>query len=309
MNFLLYSQKCIMNLDINVLDETAELTEEIAKRFLESGVHFGQVMKNRSPKMDEYVYGIAKNGIQIINLDEMWNCLKKAGTLLRKLSAEDKNILFVGTNKKAVSKVLEEFSESHNLNYMTNRWLGGTLTNPITRNRIGYLRELEGIEQSGLINSMTAKEKSFLNKKLKKLKKNLGGLKKIKGPIHAIVIIDPMYEINASLEAFKKSNNLSILALADTDCRFSPDEFNIVIPCNVSSICSLKEVMSILVAYIEEGRKEAAVRKSNIAKAKTTIKPIVSSHQVQSQIVKKPVSQIKIIKQENQEENMEVKGE
>ncbi len=240
-----------------------ELTEEQAKQMLEAGVHYGQPTSKRSPKMDEFVYGVTQSGMQIIDLNLTWQKIQEAGTLIQKLISEDKNIVFVGTNERAVSTVLEEFSEKHDLHHITSRWLGGTLTNPVTRNRINYLRELEGMEQSGFLDSISAKEKSFLSKKLKKLRKNLGGLKKIKGAMHAIVLIDPVHEVNATLEALKKNRNLVIVAIADTNCQFSPDLFDIVIPCNTSSLRSLKLVMDNLVEYIENGRQAARANRGS----------------------------------------------
>lgn len=239
------------------------LTEEVAKKLLEAGVHFGHPVSKRSPRMDEFVFGVAKNGIQIIDLDLAWKHLQKAASLLKKLTSEDKNILFVGTNEKAISTVLEDFAEKHKLNFVTSRWLGGTLTNPVTRNRINYLRELEGMEKSGLLDSVSAKEKSFLSKKLKKLRKNLGGLKNIKGAIHAIVIVDPMSEVNATFEAFKKSDNMNIIVITDTDCKFPPEDFDVVVPCNVSSKSSLSEVMDVLVGAMEEGRQEVSAKRAS----------------------------------------------
>jgi small subunit ribosomal protein S2 len=237
-----------------------ELTEEKAMQLLEAGVHFGQPTSKRSPKMDEFVYGTTKSGMQIIDLNQTWKKLQEAGQVLQKLISEDKNVVFVGTNERAVSTVLHEYSEKYDLHHIASRWLGGTLTNPVTRNRINYLRELEGMEQSGLIDSIPAKEKSFLSKKLKKLRKNLGGLKKIKGAMHAIVLIDPEYEVNATLEAFKKSKNLTIIAVADTNCHFTPENFDVIIPCNTSSLRSLKLVMDELVKYIELGKQQQTVR-------------------------------------------------
>ncbi|MDX1921351.1 MAG: 30S ribosomal protein S2 [Candidatus Caenarcaniphilales bacterium] len=241
---------------------TQELTEEKARLLLESGVHYGQPTSKRSPKMDEFVFGVSQNGMQIIDLNQTWLKLQEAGQLLQKLASEDKNVVFVGTNERAVSTVIQEYAEKYDLHNITSRWLGGTLTNPVTRNRINYLRELEGMEQSGLLESISAKEKSFLSKKLKKLRKNLGGLKKIKGAMHAMVIVDPVYEVNATLEALKKARNLTIIAVADTNCHFSPDLFDITIPCNTSSLRSLRVVMDELVKYIETGRQNQAQRNS-----------------------------------------------
>jgi small subunit ribosomal protein S2 len=203
--------------------------------------------------------------MQLIDLNITWQKIQEVGQLLQKLMGEDKNVVFVGTNERAVSTVIKEYADKHSLHNITSRWLGGTLTNPVTRNRINYLRELESMEQSGMMDSISAKEKSFLSKKLKKLRKNLGGLKNIKGAMHAMVIVDPVHDINATLEALKKTKNLIIIAIADTNCRFSPDLFDQVIPCNTSSLRSLRVVMDELVKYIELGRQKQGQRPSIVA--------------------------------------------
>ena len=245
------------------VEELTELTEDRARKLLEAGVHYGQPTSKRSPKMDDYIYGTTQSGMQIIDLNLTWQKLQEAGKIIQKLYSDDKNTIFVGTNKRAVSTVLEEFAQKHQVHHITSRWLGGTLTNPVTRNRINYLRELEGMEQSGLFESISAKEKSFLSKKLKKLRRNLGGLKNIKGSMHAIVIIDPVHEINAALEALKKKKNLVLIAIADTNCHFSPDLFDVIIPCNTSSLRSLRLVLDNLVEYIDSGRQAAKTNRGS----------------------------------------------
>lgn len=243
-------------------DKQKQLNQEQAQELLAAGVHYGQPLSKRCPKMDKFVYGVSSNGMQIIDLDKTWAALQEAGETLKKLYSENKNVLFVGANKKAVSRIVGEFAEKHELHFVNSRWLGGTLTNPVTRNRINYLHELEGMENSGLIDSMTAKEKSAVTKRLRKLRKNLGGMKKIRGAIHAIVLIDPVYEENAVLEAFSKKNSLKILTITDTDCHFTPESFDNLIPCNVSSIQSLRKVMNELMTYVEAGRKAASEKKA-----------------------------------------------
>ncbi|MDX1918495.1 MAG: 30S ribosomal protein S2 [Candidatus Caenarcaniphilales bacterium] len=242
-----------------------DLTEDVARQMLEAGVHYGQPTSKRSPRMDEFVYGVSKHGVQIIDLNITWQKIQEAGKLLQKLASEDKNILFVGTNERAVSNVLLEFADNHNINHITSRWLGGTLTNPVTRSRVNYLRELESMETSGLMESISAKEKSFVSKKLKKLRKNLGGLKNIRGAVHAIVILDPVYETNATLEALKKSRNMHVIAIADTNCNFPPENFDVIIPCNICSMRSLREVLNHLVNYIDAGKEQASTRSANIS--------------------------------------------
>ncbi len=253
-----------------IKDQAPAMPEGKVQQFLESGVHFGQLSSKRSPKMDPYVYGVTESGMQIIDLNSTWAKLQEAGRLIARMLGEDKNILFVGTNERAVSRVLLEYAEKHDLNHVTSRWLGGTLTNPVTRNRIQYLRELEGMEQSGLVNSMTPKEKSVLMKRLKKLRRNLGGLKNIRGSINCIVIVDPVHDINATLEALKKNKSFTVIAIADTNCTFSPDSFDVVVPCNVSSMSSLRQILDELMRYYEMGKNS---KQSNIVLGAARRKP------------------------------------
>ena len=238
------------------------LDESKAQQLLESGVHFGQPVSKRSPSMDEYVYGVTRYGMQIIDLDQTWQQLQLAAKKIQKLTADDQNILFVGTEERAVSPLLTEYSEEHKLNYVTNRWLGGTLTNPVTRNRINHLRELESMEQTGLLDSFTPKERSFIIKKLRKLRRNLGGLKNIRGQVNALVIVDPMHELNATLEGLKRSSQITTIALADTNCNLRPEVFDVVVPCNVSSMNSLRQILDELVAAIQRGKQQAANRRT-----------------------------------------------
>lgn len=248
------------SIDATDKNDDVILSPSQAQVLLEAGVHFGQPLSQRSPSMDKYVFGIARNGMQIIDLDKTWQQLHDVCKLLKQLSSDNKNIVFVGTNKSVVSKVLLEFAEKYNLNYINSRWLGGTLTNPITRSRINHLRELEALETGGLLELMPSKEKSFTLKKLKKLRKSFGGLKTIKGAIHCIVIIDPQHEEIATLEALKcgKSNNTKIVAITDTDCKFDSVNFSNIITANVSSIRSLRVILEEVSKPITEGRKFAA---------------------------------------------------
>ena len=252
----------LLELEKNELERS--LGEERTKQLLQAGVHYGQPLSRRCPKMDRFVYGVTSGGIQVIDLNITWESLYKAYNLLKKLSREGKNTVFIGTNPRAISSVLSKISEEYALSHVSNRWLGGILTNPELRKRINYLRELEAMLESGLIESIaSSKEKSVLNKKLKKLRRNLGGLKNTKS-IHAIVTIDPAYEINATLEALKKKSNIFTIAVADTNCRFDPGLFDIIVPCNLSSLRSIEEIIKVLAEGVKAGREEEAEKtKSN----------------------------------------------
>jgi small subunit ribosomal protein S2 len=301
-----------MNLTLEKENIFQELDGEKAKLFLEAGVHYGQPTSKRSPKMDEFVFGVSQTGMQLIDLNLTWQKIQEVGLVLEKLVGEDKNIVFVGTNERAVSTVLQEYSEKYDLHNITSRWLGGTLTNPVTRNRINYLRELESMETTGLMESIPAKEKSFLGKKLKKLRKNLGGLKKIKGAMHAIVIIDPVHDINATLEAFKKSRNLTIIAIADTNCSFAPDTFDLIIPCNTSSLRSLRLIMDELIGFMEKGKQAQVQKQSSITQGPSRRNPAVNNNNNNRLTTRKqaPIQpQAPIQSQPKQEMKPEIKAE
>jgi len=259
----------------DLLELEKELSEEQTKKLLEAGVHYGQPLSRRCPRMDRFVYGVTSGGIQVIDLNSTWESLTKAFDLLKKLSKENKNTVFIGTNPRAVSSVLTKLSAEYGLSHVCNRWLGGILTNPELRRRINDLRELEAMLESGFMDSIaSSKEKSVLSKKRKKLNRSLGGLKNIKSTIHGIVIIDPAYEINATLEAIKKKKNIFTIAVADTNCRFDPSLFDIIVPCNLSSLGSIEEVLRVLARAVKEGKEE---RKESTLKPERAPLPLKNS--------------------------------
>lgn len=223
------------------------------KQLLEAGVHFGHQTKRWNPKMAQFIFG-QRNGIYIINLEKTAASLESACDFLRDMAAKGESILFVGTKKQAKDSVVEE-SQRCGMFSVTERWLGGLMTNFTTiRASVKRMKELEAMKEDGTANVITKKEMASLNKEWAKLHKNLSGVADMKQLPGAVIIIDPKKEDAAAREASKL--NIPIVALIDTNS--NPDMIDYPIPGNDDAIRAIKLVLSILTDSILEGRKKFA---------------------------------------------------
>jgi len=208
---------------------------------LEAGVHFGHQTKRWNPKMKEYIFS-TRDDIYIMDLQKTTEKLENAYEVLKNIVAEGGKVLFVGTKKQA-QEVCKEEAARTGMYYMTERWLGGTLTNFKTiRNRIYYLEKIEKMEQDGTFEKLPKKEVIGLKKEYEKLNKNLCGIRDMEKLPQAVVIVDSTKEYNAIREA----NILGILVfgLIDTNC--DPDNIDYVIPGNDDAVKSIKVVLGAL---------------------------------------------------------------
>jgi small subunit ribosomal protein S2 len=197
------------------------------KDLLEAGVHFGHQTKRWNPKMKPFIF-MEKNGIHIIDLQKTLENTEKAGTAIRKAAEKGQNVLFVGTKPQAKNAVREEAVRC-GMPYVTERWLGGTLTNFNTiRKSLDKLEYLEKIETDGRIEQFNKKETLKLNKEKEKLLKSLGGIRSMTGLPAIVFIIDTKKELNAVREARKL--NIPIVGLIDTNA--DPEEVDYPIPSN-----------------------------------------------------------------------------
>ncbi len=197
------------------------------KEMLESGVHFGHQTNHWNPKMKPYVYG-ARNGIYIVDLQQTVERAKAACDFVRKTVAEGKKVLFVGTKKQA-KEVIEQEAQRAGMFYVSDRWLGGMLTNYQTvKASIDRLKKLETLKTTDGWNELTKKEQSRNDRELGKLKKSLGGIQEMKKLPGCIFIIDTTKEHIAIKEA--KRLNIPTIAVVDTNC--DPTGINFVIPGN-----------------------------------------------------------------------------
>ena len=208
---------------------------------LEAGVHFGHQTKRWNPKMKEYIYS-TRDDIYIMDLQKTVEGLENAYNALSKIVADGGKVLFVGTKKQA-QEVCREEAERTGMYYMTERWLGGTLTNFKTiRNRVYYLEKIENMEKDGTFDKLPKKEVIGLKKEYEKLNKNLCGIREMDKLPGAVVIVDSTKEYNAIREANKLG--IPVFGLIDTNC--DPDNIDYVIPGNDDAVKSIKVVLGVL---------------------------------------------------------------
>jgi small subunit ribosomal protein S2 len=211
------------------------------KDLFEAGVHFGHQTKRWNPKMKSYIYG-ARSGIHIIDLDQTARLFKKAFEFILNTVSRGGTVLFVGTKRQAAIIVQEEATRA-GMYYVTNRWLGGTLTNFRTmKGGLDRLRALERMREDGTYEQLPKKETVQLDKERARLEKHIGGLKGMGSVPQVMVIIDPAQESIAVSEARKLK--IPIVATTDTNC--DPDLVDFVIPGNDDAIRSVRLICSAL---------------------------------------------------------------
>ena len=212
------------------------------KQMLETGVHFGHQTRRWNPKMRPYIFG-ARNGIHIIDLQQTVKLFRVAYDKVVDTVANGGKVLFIGTKRQAQEAVATEATKA-NQYYVTNRWMGGTLTNFVTiRSRINRMEELEAMVEDGRMAVLPKKEQAVLGKELTKLQTNLGGARDMKGLPQALFVIDTKREENAIKEAQRL--NIPVVALIDTNS--DPDEVEYGIPCNddaISAVTLMCELMA-----------------------------------------------------------------
>lgn len=227
------------------------MSNEISlKTLLEAGAHFGHQTHKWNPKMKPYVYG-ERSGIYIIDLGQTVPMAKKAYEFIKKTAQSGKSVLFVGTKRQA-GDVVKKVAEDCGAYYVTNRWLGGMLTNYKTiALSIDKLRKVEKMKETGDFKLLTKKEQSKIEKEVIKLEKNLGGIKNMRKLPGAIFIIDPSNEKIAVQEA----NCLGIPVVAITDTNCDPDGVEYVVPGNDDAIKSITLFAEYFGSAVAEGSK------------------------------------------------------
>lgn len=234
-------------MDTIVHDENASVVT--LKKLLEAGVHYGHPTKKWNPKMGKYIY-CPRNGIYIIDLNKTKDALTDAYKKLESIVLEGGKVLIVGTKDNAKEIVEAEALRSGSF-YITNRWLGGILTNFKTiQTRIRKLKDLESAEDDGSWDRLPKKEAIALRKEKEKLAKNLEGIKEMRKLPNAIIVIDPTEEVNACKEA--KKLNIPVFAICDTNC--DPDGIDYVIPGNDDATKSISMILGILNDAVVEAK-------------------------------------------------------
>ena len=243
---------------------------------LEAGVHFGHQTKRWNPKMKEYIF-TSRDDIYIIDLEKTKACLESAYEEIKTIAENGGKFLFVGTRKQAQEVCIEEATRSNSY-YVTERWLGGTLTNFRTiRRRVKRLEEIENMEKDGTFDLLPKKEVIGLKKEYEKLNRVLCGIRNMEKLPQAIIVVDPKKEINAIKEARKL--RIPVFGIVDTNC--DPDDVDFVIPGNDDAVRSIKVMLGVLTNaiceangleltdYVTEDEKKEPTAKKSENKEKT----------------------------------------
>jgi len=230
------------------------------KQMLETGVHFGHQTRRWNPKMRTYIFG-ARNGIHIIDLQQTVKLFQKAHDFIVETVANGGKVLFIGTKRQAQEAIKAEV-ERCGMHFVTQRWMGGTLTNFQTiKKRIDRLKNLESMFADGTINKFPKKEVVQLAREVEKLNDALGGIKEMTDAPKVAFIIDPNREHIAVNECRKLG--IPVVAVVDTNC--DPDLIDYVIPGNDDAIRAIKLFATHIADACIEG---AAALKENAAGAK-----------------------------------------
>jgi small subunit ribosomal protein S2 len=231
------------------------VADPLVKQLIEAGVHFGHRASRWNPKMRPYIYG-RQNLIHIIDVRETIRGLLRARKYFQQVAAAGSLVLFVGTKRQA-SETVEREATRCGMPFVSERWLGGTLTNFRTiRSRLGRLEELEEILGGDAISTYSKKMQSALGREKRKMFQNLNGIRTMNRLPECLLVIDPNKERNAVREATKLG--ITTVSLIDTDC--DPDIVDLPIPGNDDSMRSIELVARTLADAIDAGKAETAAQ-------------------------------------------------
>lgn len=221
-------------------------------QLVEAGAHFGHLTRRWNPKMRPYIF-MEKNGIHIINLKKTQMLIDAAAENLTRIVGEGNRVLFVGTKKQAKSTIETEARRSES-NWVSERWLGGMLTNFSTIKRsVKRLQTIEKQEIDGTFDKITKKERLFLSREKDKLKKILEGVETMNRLPGALFIVDIKKESIAVMEA--KRLGIPVFALVDTNC--NPDPIDFIVPGNDDAVKTIDLVAKVMADAIIEGNQIA----------------------------------------------------
>ena len=229
----------------------------LQQQLLEAGVHFGHLRKKWNPKMLPYIYA-EKKGIHIIDLNKTVECLQETAQALKNIAKSGKKIMFVGTKKQA-KEIVTECAKKVNMPYVTERWLGGMLTNFNTvRKSVKKMQSIEKMLNDGSFDSITKKERLQLSRDKDKMEKVLGGIAQLGRIPAALFIIDIGHEHIAMAEA--KRLGITTFGMVDTNC--DPNKVDFPVPANDDATKSIAIITNYITAAIAEGLAERQAEKS-----------------------------------------------
>jgi small subunit ribosomal protein S2 len=218
------------------------------KALLETGVHFGHRTKRWNPKMKPYIF-TERNGVHIIDLQQTIVAIDEAAALIRDIVARGGYVLFIGTKRQAQEPIMTQ-AQRAGQPYITERFLGGTLTNWRTiKSRLERLAELEAMKERGELERFTKKEALLLTREIERLNRRMGGIKNMRRLPDALFIVDVGREANAVKEANRLG--IPVIAMVDTNC--DPDGVDYVIPSNDDAIRAIKLIVEAMANAALEG--------------------------------------------------------
>jgi small subunit ribosomal protein S2 len=231
------------------------VAKELARKLINAGVHFGHGVSRWNPKMAPFIF--AKRGnIHIIDVKKTLKGLLIAKQLLAEVVSSGKDVVFVGTKRQA-QKAVEDIAEKCGMHYVSQRWLGGMLTNFRTiRSRLQRLEQLEAMVEDGTLDSESKKQASRLKREMRKIKTNLQGVRNMSRLPGAVVVVDAKKEYLALREAGKLE--IATIGLLDTDS--DPDTVDVAIPANDDSIRAVELLLNELADAVAIGKTMTAVR-------------------------------------------------
>jgi small subunit ribosomal protein S2 len=237
---------------IQIMENNTSLQQQL----LEAGVHFGHLKKKWNPKMLPYIFA-EKKGIHIIDLNRTVECLQETAAAMKQIARSGKKILFVGTKKQA-KDIVNECAKRVNMPFVTERWLGGMLTNFNTvRKSVKKMQSIEKMLGDGSFDSITKKERLTLTRDKEKMEKVLGGIAQLGRVPAALFIVDIGHEHIALAEA--KRLGITTFGLVDTNC--DPNKVDFAIPANDDATKSIAILANYLTAAIAEGLAERQAAK------------------------------------------------
>jgi small subunit ribosomal protein S2 len=235
-----------------------ENNTSLQQQLLEAGVHFGHLKKKWNPKMLPYIFA-EKKGIHIIDLNKTVEGLQEAAAAMKSIAKSGKKIMFVATKKQA-KEIVTEAAKRVNMPYVTERWLGGMLTNFNTvRRSVKKMQSIEKMLNDGTLDSITKKERLTLARDRDKMDKVLGGIAQISRVPAALFLIDIGHEHIALSEA--KKLNITTFGMVDTNC--DPNKVEFSIPSNDDATKSIAIITNYITAAIAEGLAERQAEKDD----------------------------------------------
>ena len=233
-----------------------EQNTSLQQQLLEAGVHFGHLKKKWNPKMLPYIFA-EKKGIHIIDLNKTTEAMQETAAALKQIARSGKKILFVGTKKQA-KDIVTECAQRVNMPFVTERWLGGMLTNFNTvRKSVKKMQSIEKMLGDGSFDSITKKERLTLSRDKEKMEKVLGGISQLGRVPAALFIVDIGHEHIALAEA--KRLNITTFGVVDTNC--DPNRVDFAIPANDDATKSIAIITNYITAAIAEGLAERQAAK------------------------------------------------